>query len=270
MKRQKPSKGNIEFFHKMIDSYIAQLSHEVPADKKDEIFKHLSNIQKAKTSLINLVRLEQISPTADKLVKKEDCSANLTMENGWDKVAFERMTAKLGRYGPDAISSIGELLIYSNALGDAFGTQKLYYRGEQEYGWPLKSRAERSLGGIDLTKPGLSVRELAEIKRFQKQFKAKLPYDFGGKTKLPLDNSPLWLPIMQHYDEEFGTRLLDISSSPFAGLYFACVGWDGLIDTSTDGIVYCFVTKGMLIRGCLLYTSPSPRDATLSRMPSSA
>ena len=26
----------------------------------------------------------------------------------------------------------------------------------------------------------------------------------------------------------------------------------------------------ILIRGCLLYTSPSPRDATLSRMPSSA
>ena len=25
-----------------------------------------------------------------------------------------------------------------------------------------------------------------------------------------------------------------------------------------------------LLRGCLLYTSPSPRDATLSRMPSSA
>ena len=30
--------------------------------------------------------------------------------------------------------------------------------------------------------------------------------------------------------------------------------------------------KGMVTRGidCLLYTSPSPRDATLSRMPSSA
>ena len=26
----------------------------------------------------------------------------------------------------------------------------------------------------------------------------------------------------------------------------------------------------LLIRSCLLYTSPSPRDATLSRMPSSA
>ena len=28
--------------------------------------------------------------------------------------------------------------------------------------------------------------------------------------------------------------------------------------------------KGMMLSGCLLYTSPSPRDATLSRMPSSA
>ena len=26
----------------------------------------------------------------------------------------------------------------------------------------------------------------------------------------------------------------------------------------------------ILLKGCLLYTSPSPRDATLSRMPSSA
>ena len=28
--------------------------------------------------------------------------------------------------------------------------------------------------------------------------------------------------------------------------------------------------KSLLIKTCLLYTSPSPRDATLSRMPSSA
>ena len=28
--------------------------------------------------------------------------------------------------------------------------------------------------------------------------------------------------------------------------------------------------KEIELRGCLLYTSPSPRDATLSRMPSSA
>ena len=30
------------------------------------------------------------------------------------------------------------------------------------------------------------------------------------------------------------------------------------------------VNEGEILIGCLLYTSPSPRDATLSRMPSSA
>ena len=34
-------------------------------------------------------------------------------------------------------------------------------------------------------------------------------------------------------------------------------------ETSSDGV-------GIGISSCLLYTSPSPRDATLSRMPSSA
>ena len=31
-----------------------------------------------------------------------------------------------------------------------------------------------------------------------------------------------------------------------------------------------FANSGGMVMGCLLYTSPSPRDATLSRMPSSA
>ena len=31
-----------------------------------------------------------------------------------------------------------------------------------------------------------------------------------------------------------------------------------------------FLDKPLLIEGCLLYTSPSPRDRTRSRMPSSA
>ena len=30
------------------------------------------------------------------------------------------------------------------------------------------------------------------------------------------------------------------------------------------------ILKNSMIKNCLLYTSPSPRDATLSRMPSSA
>ena len=39
---------------------------------------------------------------------------------------------------------------------------------------------------------------------------------------------------------------------------------------SKDGLVMGVQHKKYAVHGCLLYTSPSPRDATLSRMPSSA
>ena len=37
-----------------------------------------------------------------------------------------------------------------------------------------------------------------------------------------------------------------------------------------SSLLYANGTSGGIINVCLLYTSPSPRDATLSRMPSSA
>ena len=53
-----------------------------------------------------------------------------------------------------------------------------------------------------------------------------------------------------------GTRLVSLSGDVKQPGYFE-------IETGK-------VTLGELINDCLLYTSPSPRDATLSRMPSSA
>ena len=56
-----------------------------------------------------------------------------------------------------------------------------------------------------------------------------------------------------------------------------------LVDHGSDGLVICGTTGESptlswdeqhqlfsAVKACLLYTSPSPRDATLSRMPSSA
>ena len=51
-----------------------------------------------------------------------------------------------------------------------------------------------------------------------------------------------------------------------------------LLDGLLLGILFALIAYGMalqwgvmnIINICLLYTSPSPRDATLSRMPSSA
>ena len=45
---------------------------------------------------------------------------------------------------------------------------------------------------------------------------------------------------------------------------------DGAIFIDSDGAGFGWSEDGYHLETCLLYTSPSPRDATLSRMPSSA
>ena len=54
-------------------------------------------------------------------------------------------------------------------------------------------------------------------------------------------------------------------------------GWAGsmalyelAIFDPSDAVLNPMWRQGMYVMPCLLYTSPSPRDATLSRMPSSA
>ena len=42
------------------------------------------------------------------------------------------------------------------------------------------------------------------------------------------------------------------------------------LDGAFNGILFNHSIISSIARSCLLYTSPSPRDATLSRMPSSA
>ena len=43
-----------------------------------------------------------------------------------------------------------------------------------------------------------------------------------------------------------------------------------LTDLCVNIVIPCNIVKSCLISFCLLYTSPSPRDGLLSRMPSSA
>ena len=44
----------------------------------------------------------------------------------------------------------------------------------------------------------------------------------------------------------------------------------GIINIALEGIMVIGGVAGVLTLTCLLYTSPSPRDRSLSRMPSSA
>ena len=54
--------------------------------------------------------------------------------------------------------------------------------------------------------------------------------------------------------------------------YEIVIGLEVHVQLNTKSKIFCADenTFGDLPNSCLLYTSPSPRDATLSRMPSSA
>ena len=54
------------------------------------------------------------------------------------------------------------------------------------------------------------------------------------------------------------------------GLCHLCVPYYGTTSCVGYGFVVTLYFRHMKLWNCLLYTSPSPRDATLSRMPSSA
>lgn len=139
----------------------------------------------------------------------------------------------------------------------------MFYRGEHHYGYPLKSRAERHMSVSSGHGAGLSTHEIQELRRFQREVKRSkfLKKQIKGKGLfLPRRNHPAWLPIMQHYDEEFGTRLLDISSSIYTGLYFACISWDGYIDTKHDGILYLFLRGGVGLTARGFYYDREPDD----------
>ena len=64
-----------------------------------------------------------------------------------------------------------------------------------------------------------------------------------------------------------GNAEVQVAESPDGGTYAYIAGWSELHIVDVTNPENTTVT-GVYV--CLLYTSPSPRDATLSRMPSSA
>ena len=87
------------------------------------------------------------------------------------------------------------------------------------------------------------------------------------KVKISLDNKSIEVPIIEG---TLGYKAIDTSTFNKEHLFSYDPGF-----TSTaackSAITFVDGEKGeLLYRGCLLYTSPSPRDLSTSRMPSSA
>ena len=268
--RKKLTDANLNLFSILIDSYLASILHEYDDSVKDQLFEEARKVQHPLASFHKLKALGQILDTPERRTLPNDETAHVTSaEKGWKSIVFDQFVANFGRYGDDAISSIAELTLYTNALAHAFGSSRIFYRGEEKYGYKLQSRAERYMNIESDLEPGLTEREMKEIRRFQNQFRTNIS-QYNFREDIPNDDSPLWLPIMQHYDEGFGTRLLDISTSPFTGLYFACIGWSGDIDPSYDGIVYLFQSRGIFARGTYHDTRPEEFDEDYDDLPAAS
>ena len=80
------------------------------------------------------------------------------------------------------------------------------------------------------------------------------PHPTNGRATIDDDDADFWFGYEQEYFLWDSTL-----NKPF--------GWPEKGEPSEQGQYYCSVGSK---NACLLYTSPSPRDATLSRMPSSA
>ena len=68
-------------------------------------------------------------------------------------------------------------------------------------------------------------------------------------------------------DIDFGTYPYVTSSNTISGQIFSGTGFSDRKNHKILGITKAYTTR---VGSCLLYTSPSPRDMSASRMPSSA
>ena len=98
----------------------------------------------------------------------------------------------------------------------------------------------------------------------------------GAKLSLEkLEEVPL--PCVLHWNKSHYTVLYKISSSKLRikknqkkHIYYISDPAIGLIEYSTEEFLKFWIGNNANENTCLLYTSPSPRDGLLSRMPSSA
>ena len=260
MTRPWPTLGNFEFARAFQSSVLAHIDRPAKeAGKNDESLKHRQTLHAATAEYHYLEQQMLAKPIPARELRKneygqyQDESEFLEPDHFTPLIAGD-IACLYGRGGRGAACSISETMQIVNALAHPHGAERIYYRGEHQYGYQLKSRAQRSLekenGGPLKTADGITDREIEELRRFQRQTMAneKLLEEIFGDGPFPHDDDPEWLPIMQHYDTSFGTRLLDITSSIFAGLHFACIGWDGSIDFETDGLLYIFFGHGRYYR----------------------
>jgi len=166
-----------------------------------------------------------------------------------------REILRLNGEGANAVCSLTEAHWKVHGIMNWWHEQasgRLFFRGEHHSDWqPTASAARKGLKPDPTNLLRVTDGELLELRRFQVE--AQTDRDlfaavFPDGRLLSLDSADWWC-LMQHY--KGGTRLVDVTSSVFCALFFACADWDGTIDEGSDGGFYLFPTeqwRGAVVR----------------------
>ena len=148
------------------------------------------------------------------------------------------------------------------AFGKAtsYGQRSSLSIAEQRKNLPIYKLREQLIQAVNDNQFMVVIGETGSGKTTQMtQYLAAAGYTSRGKIGCTQPRRVAAMSVAKRVSEEFGCRLGE--EVGYAIRFEDC--------TSKDTVIK-YMTDGMLLRDCLLYTSPSPRDLSTSRMPSSA
>lgn len=169
-------------------------------------------------------------------------------QSEWGTVITEEI-AQFNCSGAAYITRVSECIIKTYGLinihqGKSDRSLALF-RGQHNAAWGIISSIGHKIPPNEVPddKSSVSAYEISSLRTWQKLVMSTpelLEEIFGSQSAYDPDD-PRWWSIKQHY--EGGTRLIDWTSSPLCALYFACVDWDGTIDTFLDGGLYALMKR---------------------------
>ncbi len=221
------------------------------------------DIGKAISAIHRLPRIEKSQNVPE--------SEHFQVSEQWTDLVLDELF-EFNKMGAEYICSITEATIKVNGLKKLLaGTSNypMFFRGEHFFGWDLISRLGRQhpLAWSNVDSKEVTPLELKFLKEFQLRVKSdkdletkifgnsstvesgnvvwryikKLINKIFGNSHVLADDDVGWWSIMQHYDKDRGTRMIDITSSLYSALYFACADFiDGKVDDKNDGKLYMF------------------------------